>query len=130
MKRNILVVVVVLLLSLVLTYPLGMISNKLFFHQTEAGFDVGLDETAINLIIGILIFPSLFSSLIFGIWGIGRWKWIIAILLFSPLFVFFNWAGTYLWLPVASFVSGIILVQIIDFLRGKNIDKGVSQSAL
>lgn len=128
MKRNILVFVFLVLLSLLVTYPLGKIFNDLFFHQSGGGFDVGLDEVTVNLIIGILIIPAFLTPLLYGIWGIGNWRWLVATVLTLLIFPFLSWAGSYLWFSVISFISGVIFAQIINFLRGRMRNREVTQS--
>ena len=120
MKRNILLVLIVILLIIIFIYPIGYTLNKIIFHETGGGFDVGPDEAMVNVFIGGMIVPPLLSSLLFGLWGKGRSKWILAIILSSPSIFLFKWAGIYLVLPFIAFVTGLLLAKLVKFIIKRN----------
>jgi len=113
MKRNLLLVLVVIIVSMILIYPVGYWANKLIFQQYgDGGFDVGPDQMMVDLFIGGMIIPPLVGPFIFGIWGEKKSKWLLAVILSLPSILFFRWAGIYLLIPLTSFCVGTLLSKI------------------
>lgn len=120
MKRNILVFLLTIIVSIILIYPLGYLLNKFIFHQQGGGgFDVGPDKIMIDLFIGGIAAPPFLASLAFSIWGRGKWKWVFAIILSLLSIFLFRWAGIYLIIPFISFAFGLILAKFIYLLISK-----------
>lgn len=116
MKRNFALLFIVIILSVLLIYPLGYTLNQLIFHQQGGGFDVGIDDATVNIFIGIMTIPAFLASLLFGIWGSGRYKWIFAIILSLPFVIIFSWAGSYMLVPLVSFLFGIVVTKFIGLV--------------
>lgn len=119
MKRNILLLLLTIVLSIVCIYPLGYVFNQFIFHQQGGGFDVGPDENMINIFIGTMATPPLLSAFIFGIWGKSKWRWLFATIISVPSIILFRWAGIYMIVPLVSFLFGVILAKSINFLAEK-----------
>lgn len=119
MKKNLFILFLVIILSVILIYPLGYILNQFVFHQQGGGFDVGPDDMMVDIFIGAMVIPPLLSSFMYSFWGKGKQKWIYALILSLPSVIFFRWAGIYLVIPLISFVSGIILAKLINFIISK-----------
>ncbi|OHA89861.1 MAG: hypothetical protein A2741_03020 [Candidatus Zambryskibacteria bacterium RIFCSPHIGHO2_01_FULL_43_27] len=130
MKRNISLTLSSIVISgFVASLFGGVISQKMFGPSGFEGFFV--PQEIINFVNSFPFVYILLSTILFLIFGRDRkWIWLgfISILPVVVVFIYIR-AGIAFWLWFgAFFVSGIILVQIINFLSRKNKDKGVSQS--
>ncbi len=120
MKRNILLFAVIIIVSIILIYPVGNFFNEYILkEQGGAGFDVGPDQAMINLFVGGMITLPFLSPLFFGIWGRSKLRWFFAIILSLPIIFIFKWAGTYLYIPFISFISGAIIANVVNFFRNR-----------
>lgn len=120
MKRNFFLIGLVILLSIILIYPLGRVLNLIFFHEMAGGgFDVGLDDTSLYILLGFTSIPPILSSLIFGLYGTSKWKWFFAAALSVPSVIFVVWLGVYQTVPLASFLIGIVISIFLKIIFWK-----------
>lgn len=120
MKKNLLLSLLVIILFLILVYPVGHFLNVLFLHESGGGFDVGPDTTIVEVVIGLMFLAPLLAFSVLGSKGRGNWKWLFAAILSAPSFLFFLWAGTYLWLPASGFILGLIIGVVLNKLETRS----------
>lgn len=119
MKRNIFLVFVLIVLSILLSAPSGYLLNKYIF-VVNGGFATFSIPTDLSAIINGLPVSYLFLiPLLFIIFG--KQKKILMVVLFSlPMIIFsFMVSIEYLFWSLIFFVSGIILAKLINFIISK-----------
>jgi len=119
MKRNFLLFLVLITLTLLLAYPFGYIVNKIinFTNGGTSVISVGPPVSFFEFIIGFGILYPILSTILFGIWGRGK-KWLWAFILCLPVF----WMASrfdflYVMFTLTFFILGLIIVLIINFLK-------------
>ena len=121
MKRNILLLFVLIILSLVLATPVGsLISSKLL--NSGGGFGTFSLPSDLGNFLNGLPFSYLFlSSFLFSLLGRGK-KWIWSIVSIIPIlyFLFYIESGGIIWFwSLIFFVSGIIISKLLRLTISK-----------
>ena len=119
MKRNILLIFVIIVLSLILAMPFGNLVNKYVF--TSSGFATfSIPDDISSFINGLPLVYLLLTTLIFGMFGKSK-KWIIAFILAIPSIIFSFMVSTkYLTWSAIFLISGIIIAKIVEFISSKS----------
>ena len=120
MKRNILLVFLNIVLSLVIAYPLGhFVIGKFIFKYRF--FDFVISSGFADFIDGLLFGFLMLSPIVHGLWGHGK-KWLWSLVSVLPIIVFDLWIGAskaiWLWSAV-FFAAGIVIALVINSLRKK-----------
>jgi len=115
MKRNILLIFVLIVLSLLLAMPFGNVVNRYVF--TSSGFATfSIPDDISSFINGLPLVYLLLTTLIFGIFGKNK-KWIIAFILAIPAIIFSFIVGTkYLTWSIIFLVLGIVVTKMVKLI--------------
>ena len=121
MKRNILLVVFLVVLSGVIAIPFGnLIISRLFNSGGFATFSIPSDLG--DFLNGFPFLYILLSPLLLGLFGKGeKWVWSIISILPILFFLYYIESGIKIWTwSVVFFVTGIVLAFILQKLFKKN----------
>lgn len=111
MKRNILLFLTLIAMSIVFAVPIGNLVNKYVFP----GGSWIVPPSVSSLLNGAPYAYLILLPLLFGIWGRGK-KWLMIGILSIPVIILAWWASErYLFWSLVFFVSGIMITSIINF---------------
>lgn len=118
MKRILGLFGILIVSSLVLAYPLGVIMSAQFPSGVS---DLILPKEFLDFFDGIFWSYLILTPLLFGIWGIGR-RWLQIVVVSFPVLAFCIFVGSgYLGWSLIFFISSIILTLIINIFRSKKL---------
>lgn len=120
MKRNILLVFVLIVLSTLLAMPFAnFVVYKFIFHYSG---DWIVPKEISDFTNGLPFIYFLLSPLLFGLWGLGRkWLWVAVSLLPILYTLYYIESETYIWFwSSIFFIVGILLSFIFKKLFRRN----------
>ncbi|MFA6269592.1 MAG: hypothetical protein WC657_00040 [Candidatus Paceibacterota bacterium] len=119
MKRNILLIIVLIVLSSFLAIPIANgIVYKMIFNNYGSWF---VTEDFAHFANGFPFTYLFLSTFLFGLFGKGR-KWLWSVISVIPVlyFLYYIESGTSIWLwSAVFFVSGIIVAKIMEFISSR-----------
>jgi hypothetical protein len=118
MKRNFGLLIVLILLSVILSYPFGYITGSFSMSHGLSSFIV---PNEISWILnGFFWVYLILTPIIFGLWGKGRRKLKIGIMALPALALAVFIGQDFLGWSLIFFVSSIILTLILNHFRQTN----------
>lgn len=119
MKRNILLIFILVILSLLLAVPVAnVVIYKIIFNYYG---DWIVPKGLADLVNGLPFTYLFLSTFIFGLFGKGK-KWIWSVVSIIPIiyFLYYIESGMPIWIwSFVFFISGIILAKIVELITSK-----------
>lgn len=115
MKRNFVLFVVLVIISIILAYPFGFLSWNL--APSYGLSSIVLSNNIGQILNGFFWVYLILTPLIFGIWGRGRRKLKIGIVALPALALAIFVGQDFLGWSLIFFVSSIILTSLINHFR-------------
>mgnify|MGYP001617742603 FL=1 len=122
MKKNILLLILLIILSALLAIPFGRLVISHLFNTSGGFATFSLPSDLGNFLNGMPYLYLLLAPFLFGTFGKGK-KWIWSIVSTIPIlyFLFYIESGKLIWFwSLIFFVSGIILAFIFQKLFKRN----------
>lgn len=121
MKRNLLLFIVLLFVSVAVSIPVGNFYSNVLTNYSNGFSTFSIPQDLSNLLNGFPLSFLFLSPFILGIFGHGKkWVFTVVVAMLVLILSFFINLGYFKW-SVIFFGAGLLLAVIINYFRNKKL---------